>query len=350
MAIAPLPTFDLLLPGLIPTQRLDAAVAPLPRLPALELLLARGDRSTLDETAADRWLMRRFGVNTSGELPAGALSLLGDDGQPGDACWLRADPVHLRVNGDQLILGGPGVFAISQGDAETFTDALNRHFAEDGFVFYPLRPERWYLRAPAPPAILTTPLGEAVGRHIDPLLPRGPDALAWHRLGNEIQMLLHGVPLNAERESGGVLAVNSVWLWGAGPLPAVPEHPYALVIANDPVACGLARAAACAAKAPDRDIRSLLSDRAPGDVLWYDPSLDLARAYGHDVGLAAALERLEQTVFAPLLEDLKGGKIERIRIVTFSDTGGVCFETTRASLWRFWRSAVALSQFAGRSA
>ncbi len=347
MAIAPLPTVDLLLPGLFATRREDAPAPSPPRLPALELLLARGDRSTPDETGADRWLMRRFGVDTSADLPAGALSLLGDGGEPGDACWLRADPVHLSVHRDQLILGGHRVFEISQGDAEVFTDALNRHFSSDGLVFYPLRPARWYLRVPAAPAIVTTPLAEAIGRHIDPLLPRGPDALAWHRLGNEIQMLLHDVPLNEEREARGGLAINSVWLWGAGPAPTRLEHPYAVVIADDPVACGLARAAGCAVGAPDRGIRSLLAERAHGDVLWYDASLDLARAYGDDAGLAAALAELEESVFAPLLEDLKSGKVARTRILTFAAGKGIAFDITRASLWRFWRSAPALSRYAG---
>ena len=347
MAIASLPSVDLLLPGLFPREPVDRSASPLLRLPALELLLARSDRSTLDETSSDRWLMRRFGVNTSGELPAGALSLLGDGGQPGDACWLRADPVHLRVNRDQLILADHRVFAISQGDAETFTDALNRHFAEDGFVFYPLRPERWYLRAPAPPAILTTPLGEAVGRHIDPLLPRGAEALAWHRLFNEIQMLLHGVPLNADRESSGVLPVNSLWLWGVGPLPNAVERPYALVVTDDPVARGLAGVAGCDMAPLDRGLRRVLADQPQGDVLLYDATLDLLRAYSDEAGVAGTLEHLEPSVFTPLLAELKRGAVDRVRIVTFTETGGVCFEATRASLWRFWRSAMALSHYAG---
>lgn len=345
MATAPAPTVDLLLPGLLPTQRTDSAGMPLPRLPGLETLLARSDRSTPRETSADRWLMRRFGVDAA-ELPAGALSLLADGGEPGAACWLRADPVHLRLNRDQLILADHRAFDISQSEAEVFTDALNRHFSADGFVFYPLRPERWYLRVPVPPEIVTTPLTRAVGRHIDPLLPRGRDALAWHRFGNEIQMLLHDAPPNAEREARGALAVNSVWLWGAGRAPARIERPYSLVIANDPVVCGLARAAACAVKPPESDLRRLLADGPPGEVLWYDASLDIVRAYGDDTALATELERLEQTVFTPLLEALRSGRLARIGIVTFTDTAGVAFAATRASLRRFWRGTRALSHYA----
>jgi hypothetical protein len=345
MATASLPTVDLLLPGLFPPHRSGTSMMPLPRLPALELFLARGDRSTLRQTTAHRWLGHRFGIGAS-ELPAGALSLLGDGGQPGNACWLRADPVHLRLHRDQLILADHRVFEISQTEAEAFTDALNRHFSADGLVFYPLRPERWYLRVPAIPEIVTTPLAEAVGRHVDPLLPRGRDALAWHRLGNEIQMLLHAVPQNADRESRGTLAINSVWLWGAGALPATLGHPYALVVAQDALACGLARAADCDVEAREHELGVPLIERLPGDVLWYHPDLDLMRAYGDDAGLSAKLETLEQTVFAPLLTALKGGRLERVRIVTFSDTEGMCFETARASLWRFWRSALALSHYA----
>jgi hypothetical protein len=323
---------------------------PLPRLTALELLLARSDRTTHEFTTSAEWLMYRFGLPAGSELPGGALSLLGDGGQPGDACWLRADPVHLRVNRDQIVLADHHAFEISQGEAEALTDALNRHFDQDGLVFYPLRPERWYLRTPAAPAILTTPLGEAIGRQVDLLLPRGPEALAWHRLGNEVQMLLHGLPQNHGREAHGLPEINGVWLWGAGPLPTAVDRRYALVVADDPLTTGFGRASGCAPSTLNSDIRRLLADQLRGDVLVFEDALNLARAYGDESGLAVALERLEKTMFAPLLEDLKGGKLERLRIVTFAETGGVCFEATRASLWRFWRSPLALSDYVRRDA
>lgn len=346
MATSPLPTIDLLLPGLLPAPSPGMTGASLPRLPALERLLARSDRSTLGEPTASRWLMHRFEVNAHGEMPAGALSLLGDGGSPGVACWLRADPVHLRLQRDQLVLADHRVFGISQREAEILTDALNRHFAADDLVFYPLRPERWYLRTAAVPAIRTTPLAEAVGRSIDPILPGGPDALTWDRLSNEIQMLLHGVPLNEERELQGLPAINSVWPWGAGVLPTKVARPYALVLGDDPVTRGLARVAGCAVRTPADDLRAVLAGSLPGAALWCGGSLEPLRTYGDDAALAAALGGLEETLFAPVLDALKRGRVDSVRIVTFTDNGGVAFTARRSGLMRFWRADRMLSDYA----
>lgn len=346
MATALPPSIDLLLPGLFPAQPTGMTNASPSRLPALERLLARSDRSTLEDTTACRWLMRRFGVDADGEMPAGALALLGDGGSPGEACWLRADPVHLRLNRDQLVLADHHVFGITQSEAESLTDSLNRHFAADGFVFYPLRPERWYLRTATVPAILTTPLAEAVGCSIDPILPSGPDALIWHRLSNEIQMLLHGVAQNSERESQGLPAINSVWLWGAGTLPTRIDRPYALVLGNDPVARGLGRAAGCDAQAPEDELHALLTQPLAGDALCCDGSLDHLRVYGDDAAIAVSLENLEKTLFVPVLDALKRGRIDSVRIVSFTGEGGVAFKVRRSGLMRFWRSDRALSHYA----
>ncbi len=97
-------------------------------------------------------------------------------------------------------------------------------------------------------------------------------------------------------------------------------------------------------KPPESDLRRLLADGPP--VLWYDASLDIVRAYGDDTALATELERLEQTVFTPLLEALRSGRLARVGIVTFTDAAGVAFAATRASLRRFWRGTRALSHYA----
>ena len=49
--------------------------------------------------------------------------------------WLRADPVHLQVNMDQLLLVPGSALQINAEDADALTTALNRHFAEDGLQF-----------------------------------------------------------------------------------------------------------------------------------------------------------------------------------------------------------------------
>ena len=58
------------------------------RLPALELLLARGRSRGEDDKPLEAWLHEAFELE--GPLPAGALSLLGAGGEPGEGAWLRA--------------------------------------------------------------------------------------------------------------------------------------------------------------------------------------------------------------------------------------------------------------------
>ena len=66
------------------------------RLPALELLLARGRTLAADTQSYAEWLAQNFGVEP---LPAGALTA-GAEG-----FWLRADPVHLRLMRDPGLHG-----------------------------------------------------------------------------------------------------------------------------------------------------------------------------------------------------------------------------------------------------
>src|SRR5262245_43618097 len=73
-------------------------------LPALETLLARGAASRLAGMSLERWLAAAFRIAGGPDLPLAALGLLGDGGDPASACWLQADPVHLRVHRDELLL------------------------------------------------------------------------------------------------------------------------------------------------------------------------------------------------------------------------------------------------------
>ena len=74
----------------------------------------------------------------------------------------------------------------------------------------------WLLERVLPAASLD----RVVGRTIDDWMPRTPQAGPLRRLQQEMQMLLYTLPLNDERQRGGLLPVNSFWLHGTGALPA----------------------------------------------------------------------------------------------------------------------------------
>jgi hypothetical protein len=120
------------------------------------------------------------------------------------------------------------------GEAAQLCAALNEHFAG--------RAWRFCAASAAPvcaarqvPGIETVPLSQAAGRNVRGLLPKGAEAARWHRVFNEIQMLLFAHPVNEAREARGELPVNSLWLWGGG-VNAPLQKPYASVSSDEVLA------------------------------------------------------------------------------------------------------------------
>jgi hypothetical protein len=205
----------LIVPYLFPSAKfLQAALQDL-RLPALETLVARGRRHTQIPQGIEGALCRAWGIEKQTDWPWAAMSLVAEGGSADQGYWLRADPAHIRIQSDKLILLGNELLNISPSEAATLCADLNTHFGDE-LELRPMQPGRWYWRFNRDPEIETTPLSLAAGRHIDPLLPNGSEALKWRALLNEIQMLLFSHPINQEREARGLPSINSIWLWGGG--------------------------------------------------------------------------------------------------------------------------------------
>jgi hypothetical protein len=359
----------LLIPGLLPAEgRLaEEAVRCVTglRLPALERLLARGrpDKAQDGEPGQpmEAWLYAACGGEADAELPAGALSRLagraesgtsgtsgerghGEDSEDGkDATWMRADPVHLRLNRDQLILIPPSLFELPQDDAGRLVQTLNRHFAGQ-LSFHALQAQGWCVRvepalAEAARGLRTLPLAAVAGRDVNAHLPTGPAAMRWHSLLNELQMLLHAQAVNDEREARGEPAVNSVWLWGAGSarLPAL-SAPWHSLSADNLLAQGLARACAIRHRDLSADAGDWL-DRMPeeGRHLVVLDGLRMPLALGDLEAWRTRLESLEQYWLAPLLAALQSGRIGMLSLVVPDGATIRSLETTRGDLRRFWR-------------
>src|SRR5262252_4592305 len=133
--------------------------APANRLACAETLIAKGRRKRKPPTAAEAWLLERFGASSQRGRAVAPYTLLADGGVPDEHFWMRADPVHLSVGLDGLGFDGAALELSLAG-------ALNRHFG-DAPAFHPLSPERWYVRLAAAPDVDTTPpcaaRGSAIG-------------------------------------------------------------------------------------------------------------------------------------------------------------------------------------------
>lgn len=315
--------------------------------PALEQLLAKGRRRHAEAASVETWLCEQFNVERQQDWPIAPYCLLADGGEPGGHHWMRADPVHLKLDGNRLVLADSGTFSISQQEAESFTDTLNAHFSADGLTFYPLRPDRWYLRSETAPALETTELAAAAGRSIDTLLPRGGDARTWRTRLNDVQMLLHGHAINEARESAGKPAINSVWLWGGGSMSDAASAPFDALWSQDPFAAGLARAGRIAARnLPEGAAGLLRASASEGVSLILLDQLRGAARYGDAHGWREGLQQLERDWFAPLLEALRQERIGMLSLHALGPAGVLSAETTRGDLRRFWRRVKPLPDFA----
>src|SRR5262249_28187847 len=103
--------------------------APSLRLAAAETLIARGRRKRKAPTAAEDWLLERFGARKDGGSPVAPYTLLADGGAPGGDFWMRADPVHLDVGMNGLGLA-TAALDLSPTEADALAAALNDHFGE----------------------------------------------------------------------------------------------------------------------------------------------------------------------------------------------------------------------------
>jgi len=305
--------------------------------PALELLLARGRRSRRPAATPEAWIAEAFGLD--GPLPAGALSahLAGEEAAEGH--WLRADPVHLRADRDRVLLLPGACFEIAQAEADALCAEINRLFAGQ-LTLHAFAPDLWGLRAASAMA--------ADAR--SPLEVAGPEGGArlpdkrLHALLAELQMALYQHAANTEREARGAPVVNSVWLWGAGALPAPAAAPWHSLSATDPAALGLAKRVGLRHRAPGEGAAAWL-ERAPEDgrhLVLLD-LLRAAQALGDAEALARGLAALESEWFAPLLAALRAGRIDMLTVHV--PDAGLAVETVRGDLRRFWRRPRALEQY-----
>ena len=209
---------DIVVPGLFAPQPGLANLSPAerPEWRLLEQWLARADRRRGPARRVDSLLAERLGL--SGDcLPLAAVTAAADDLPATDDWWLRADPVCLMPDRDRLRLVDASP-ALTAAEAGALAATLNDFLAEDGMEIIVPHPQRWYLRCEEGHSPGGSPLPEVAGEDIAPHLPTGDDGI-WRRRLNAIQMSLHGHPVNAAREAGGQLPVNSVWFWGGGRWP-----------------------------------------------------------------------------------------------------------------------------------
>jgi len=330
---------------LVPALRPHADFGVLPeRLPALETLLSRADYHRSGQAGLEARLFALFDVPTEAgqDLPVASVTYTADTGRlPAGAC-LRADPVHLVPDRDQLVLLDSAALALQTAESQRLIAELNAVYAEDGWRFEAPCAQRWYLHLPEMPRLRTQPLADVSGQPIGRQLPRGEQGKAWHGIMNEIQMLLHTSSVNLQREAEGQLTVSSLWFWGGGEVPSPASQRWTQVLSSEPVAAGLARLGGVAhGPLPETAQQWLSQAEQTGEHLLVLMHLDTALKQQGGEAWWAALQDVERQWVVPLLTALRSKQIDSLQL---DDGAGAVYQLTRRGLRRWWRRRVPLAQ------
>ena len=345
----------LVIPDLFLSKDLAAEASAGLSLPALEKLLGRGHSELLEPISLEESLCNSFDMSYRGDAPIAAISAAFDGLAAG--FWLRADPVNLNLQRDQLLLGS---VQVGSEEAAAMCESLNAHFAAQGMEFFAPHPQRWYLRLEELPRIRTNPISEVIGGDVRRALPTGEEAARWHQLFNEMQMLLHAHPLNDAREARGEMTINSLWFWGGG----CDSANGSLRSSGEPV--GLPLAGALLKKNYD----SASSDDEPTEMFasaagitfsaWPDQWREGGKGdrqllvwtglrsalQGGDLGAwRMALQDFENSHARPIWQALRSGHIANLRIDILGREGMRRTVLTRGDTRAFWRRSKPLAEY-----
>ena len=316
---------DLLLPK-------DFAASAGLRLPALEKILARGKMQMHPAVSCEVLLSELF------EVLGGVAPVSAEFDGLGPGIWMRADPVHVRLQREQVVLL-PDV-EISAEESVKFCMSLNAHFAGQGMEFFAPHANRWYVRLDALPDIATVPLSQASGRNIHGNLPAGADERRWRQLFNEIQMLLFAHPVNEEREERGDLPVNSLWFWGEG-RGAQARSPFGHASSDEMLTEMLSSSAVLPFK--------------PWQPAWCSENVDELLVFtglrsslqrGDLLAWRAALQDFESGYAKPLWQALRQGRISRLNLDILGGDQRYRCSLERMDAWAFWRGSRRLDEIA----
>jgi len=263
--------------------------------------------------------------------------------------WLCADPVHLRLLQERLILADSREFGIELEEAQALADSLNTHLG-DTCRFHVAAAERWYLEVHDSALQIeldTPPLSAATGRNVERMVPETPAARELRKLHNEAQMLLHAHPVNEAREAAGRMPINSLWLWGAGRLPERGDDDVCRfdgIWSLNPLAIGLARATGVPTHPVPVDATTFLEHAAPeAEHLVVLEDLLAPVQYEHGDDYRATLVDLEQRWFVPLRSALMAGKIRSLRIEAPTAYAVLTWQSRRRDQWKLWQRPQPLS-------
>jgi hypothetical protein len=308
-------------------------------LPGLNRILRLATALPNQAFSIDSILKTSLNLDTDAQLPMAQAFSLAEDSEPGR--MLLASAIHLQAGLHSAVIVPVQSDAENLNDLDLIIKDLRDIFKVDcriddvseGLYLMQLN----LFDAPTHyPHILSV-----LGKTANPYIEQSRQVLPWYKLLNEIQMFMHQHEVNAQRLQRGLLAINSLWFWGAGSLPRNFDSNlewYCDDLLLNRLATSLGFSPKPVAGIDDID--------NPGDALLVDLRLLEFLKTGASDNLERLLLDIDDRLIKPAL--VRAGK-NRARLLLRAGCEYDFELNPRASL-KFWRQSRTLSSWAGQGA
>lgn len=236
---------------------------------------------------------------------------------------------------------GTRVLALQAHETEQLICALQELYADRDWHFESYRPDQWYLRLAADAEVRFHSLEAAIGHPIDSYMPEGKERDYWLRFLNEVQMLFHGHDVNNDRLLRNEFAVNSVWCWGEGRLPATLQARWHSIYSDDLFVQGLAALCGIPCISPPESANVLMRDLAKSSkpdanrqILIVLDQVESSRLEGDASSWQEQVKCIQDQWFLPLQEAQGRGQVGSI---TIDVCNGSRYRYLRRHRMRVWR-------------
>jgi hypothetical protein len=322
-------------PELAASSATDAAA--LEVAPGIEQLVRFGDKAALPQ-GWRAWIARWLGLPQYADAaPASVAAAALEDAPADGAVWL-ATPVHLIAGMTSLHFDRRSVLRLTDAELDRLAASFRDTFRGSGFDLRPLGSGELLLTGPeVSPRATTTEPARLLLTSVAEALAMGGGARALRQLSAEIEMWLHGHPVNDERGRRGALTVATLWLWGGGtsaasrPAAASPEIMDA-AFGSDAYLRGLWRLAGGEARPIPVDWMAVIGEPRAQRALGVVEVAELLHANG-SWRLADAVADIDRRLISPSLAALRRGGLERL-VLLANDR---CLTLRPADRWRLWR-------------
>jgi hypothetical protein len=318
------------IPFALPPRELAADITRALQAPALAALLSRNNLHERRRFESDARVLPHESWLSPGrdDAPLAAAVMSGFGMPQQEGYWFIVHPVHIQLARNHLTMADPRHLQLDEADARALFDTVKPYFST---LLYG-DATTWFMRADDWTELDTASPDAASGANLADWMPTGPNALAFKKLQNEVQMLWHEHPVNVAREARRLPPVNSFWMWGGAPAagPTAPASP--VLVADAPAWL----AALGTPELRDGDITRLLAGTGErrtavlGNLLPHGLAGDWSAWLG-------AMQRLEQEWFTPLLAAVRDGRIGELTLVLTDRDGVTSFRTSKMALRQFWR-------------